>query len=115
MIRFLLGGFVVAHGLVTAAIWVTPAKGGEPFRATHSWLLGDARSPAVVLALVAAAGFVLAGCGYLAQQSWWEVFAIGAGSVALMLMALYFNPWLPAGIAISGGVLYAGVQALEQA
>ena len=77
MIRFLLGGFVVAHGLVTAAIWVTPAKGGEPFRATHSWLLGDARSLAVVLALVVAAGSVLAGFGYLAQQSWWEVFEIG--------------------------------------
>jgi hypothetical protein len=30
-------------------------------------------------------------------------------------MALYFNPWLLAGIAISGGVLYAGVQALQQA
>jgi hypothetical protein len=115
MMRFLLGGFVVAHGLVTAAMWVTPAKAGEPFRATHSWLLGDARSLAVTLALVAATGFVLAGVGYLAQQSWWEVFAIGAGSVALVLMALYFDPWLLAGIAISGGVLYAGVHALQQA
>jgi hypothetical protein len=112
MMRFLLGGFVIAHGLVTAVIWVTPAKVGEPFRATHSWLLGDARRLALVLALVAAAGFVLAGFGYLAEQGWWEVFAIGAGSVALMLMALYFNPWLLAGIAISSGVLYAGVQAL---
>jgi len=115
MIRFLLGGFVVAHGLVTAAIWVTPAKGGEPFRATHFLAPRDARSVAVALAILAAAGFVLAGYGYLAQQSWWEVFAIGAGAVALVLMALYFNPWLLAGIAISGGVLYAGVQALEQA
>ena len=115
MIRFLLGGFVVAHGLVTAAIWVAPAKGGEPFQATHSWLLGETRFLAVALALVAAAGFVLTGFGYLTQQSWWEVFAIGAGSVALVLMALYFNPWLLAGIAISSGVLYAGVQALEQA
>ena len=40
---------------------------------------------------------------------------MGAKSVALVLMALYFNPWLLAGIAISSGVLYAGVQALEQA
>jgi hypothetical protein len=43
------------------------------------------------------------------------VFAIGAGAVALVLMALHFNPWLLAGIAISGGVLYAGVQAIHQA
>jgi hypothetical protein len=115
VIRFLLGGFVVAHGLVTAAVWAAPAKGGEPFRATHSWLLGDARSLGLALALVAAVGFVLAGVGFLTHQGWWGALGIGAGAVALVLMALYFNPWLLAGIAISGGVLYAGVQALQQA
>jgi hypothetical protein len=56
----------------------------------------------VALALVAAIGFVLAGVGFLAHQSWWGAFGIGAGVVALALMALYFNPWLLAGIAISG-------------
>jgi hypothetical protein len=35
--------------------------------------------------------------------------------VALLLMALYFNPWLLAGIAINAGILYAGIQALPQA
>jgi hypothetical protein len=115
MIRVLVGGLVVAHGLVTAAMWGTPAKEGEPFRATHSWILGDLRSLAVALALVAAIGFVVAGVGFLAHQSWWGMFGIGAGAVALVLMGLYFNPWLLAGIAISGGVLYAGVQALQQA
>jgi len=60
MIRILVGGFVIAHGLVTAAMWMMPAKEGEPFRATHSWVIGDARSLAVALALVAAFGFVLA-------------------------------------------------------
>jgi hypothetical protein len=114
MIRFLLGGLVVAHGLVTAAVWAAPADGGEPFRATHSWLLGDARSLGLALALVAAVGFVLAGVGFLTHQGWWGALGIGAGAVALVLM-LYFNPWLLAGIAISGGVLYAGVQALQQA
>jgi len=29
------------------------------------------------------------------------------------LMVLYLNPWLLAGIAISGGILYAGIQALQ--
>jgi hypothetical protein len=115
MVRVLLGGFVVAHGLVTAVIWATPSKGDAPFRATHSWLLGDVRSLAVALAGVAALGFVLAGVGFLAHQSWWAVLGIAAGAVALVLMGLYFNPWLLAGIAISGGVLYAGVQALQQA
>jgi hypothetical protein len=115
MVRFLLGGFVVAHGLVTGVLWVIPQKADEPFRATHSWLLGDARSLAIAISLVAAVGFVFAGVGFLAHQGWWGVFGIGAGALALGLMLLYFNPWLLAGIAISAGILYAGVQALQQA
>ena len=114
MIRILLAGLIIAHGLVTAAMWASPAREGGPFRATHSWVLGEARPLAVALALVAALGFVLAGTGFLAHQPWWGVFGVGAGAVALVLMGLYFNPWLLAGIAISGGVLYAGAQALQQ-
>jgi hypothetical protein len=115
MLRAVVGGFIVAHGLVTAAMWLTPARAGEPFRATHSWLLGDARGLAVVVALVAAVGFVLAGVGFLAHQGWWAFTGVGAGAVALLLMTLFFNPWLLAGVVISAGVLYGGVQALSQA
>jgi predicted exporter len=64
---------------------------------------------------VAAAGFVLAGIGFIAQQAWWAVAGAGAGAVALLLMTVFFHPWLLDGIAISGAVLYAGVQALPQA
>src|SRR4029450_3983756 len=100
MIRVLLGAFIVAHGLLTAFIWVSPAKADAPFRATHSWLLGDARPRGVVIALVAGtplvarAGFMLAGIGFIPHQAWWAVTGIGAGTAALLLMALYFNPWL---------------------
>jgi hypothetical protein len=115
MLRVLLGAFIVAHGLLTALIWAGSPKAESPFRATHSWLLGEARPLAVVVALVAAAGFVLAGVGVIADQAWWAVTGIGAGAVALLLMTLFFNPWLLAGIAISAGILYAGFQALPQA
>ena len=90
MIRFLLGGFIVAHGLLTAFIWVSPANADAPLRPTHPWLLGDARPLAVVIALVAAAGFVVAGIGFT-QQPWGAVTGIGAGAVALVLMVLFFN------------------------
>jgi hypothetical protein len=115
MLRVLFGAFIVAHGLLTAFIWISPAKADAPFRATRSWLLGEARPLAVVVALVAAAGFVLAGVGVIADQAWWAVSGIGAGAVALRLMTLFFNPWLLAGIAISVAILYAGFQALPQA
>jgi hypothetical protein len=115
VIRVLVGAFIVAHGLLTAFIWLSPAKADAPFRATHSWLLGEARPLAVGIALVAAAGCVLAGVGLIAEHAWWAVIGIGAGAVALLLMTLFFNPWLLAGIAISAGILYAGFQALPQA
>jgi hypothetical protein len=115
MLRVVLGTFIVAHGLLTAFIWVSPADGNAPFRATHSWLVGDARPLAAAIALVAAAGFVLAGVGFTTQQAWWAFAGIGAGAAALLLMTLFFNPWLLAGIAISAGILYAGFQALPQA
>jgi hypothetical protein len=91
MIRAVLGAFIVAHGLLTAFIWVSPAQADAPFRATHSWLVGDARPLAAVIALVAAAGFVLAGIGFITQQAWWALTGIGAGAVALLLMTLFFN------------------------
>jgi hypothetical protein len=115
VIRILLGAFIVAHGLLTAFIWVSPPGADAPFRATRSWLLGEARPLAVAVALVAAAGFVLAGVGFIADQAWWAGIGMGAGVVALVLMTLFFNPWLLAGIAISAAILYAGAQALPQA
>jgi hypothetical protein len=67
------------------------------------------------IALVAAAGFVLTAVGFITQQAWWAFSGVAAGAVALLLMTLVFNPWLLAGIAISAGILYAGIQALPQA
>jgi hypothetical protein len=114
MLRALLGLFVVAHGLVTFAIWAAPATDKAPFNPSHSWLLGDARTLAVTLAVVAAAAFVATGGGFLAQQDWWPAAAVAAGAAAVALMALYFNPWLSASILISALILYAGAHALQQ-
>jgi hypothetical protein len=114
MWRILLGGFVVAHGLVTAAIWAMPRRADSPFDAGHSWLLGDARRIAMTIALVAAVGFMIAGVGIIANQDWWGLFGVAAAGLALLLMLAYFNPWLLAGVAISAAILYAGIQALQQ-
>jgi hypothetical protein len=115
VLRVLLGLFVVAHGLVTLGIWTAPVTEKAPFNPSHSWLLGDARTFAITLAVVAAITFVVAGGGFLAHQDWWAISGIAAGAVAVVLMGLYFNPWLPAGVVISGAVLYAGIQALQPA
>jgi hypothetical protein len=114
MIRALLGLFVIAHGLITFGIWAAPVTEQAPFNPNHSWLLGDTRTLALALAVLAAIAFVVTGGGFLAQQDWWAAAAVAAGAVAVVLMALYFNPWLSAGILISATILYAGAQALQQ-
>jgi hypothetical protein len=114
MIRILLGLFVVAHGLITFGMWAAPVTEQAPFNPNHSWLLGDTRPLALALAVLAAIAFVVTGGGFLTNQDWWGAAAVAAGAVAVVLMALYFNPWLSAGILISAVILYAGVQALQQ-
>jgi hypothetical protein len=49
MLVAILGVLVIAHGLVTTAIWVLPAGKDAPFDASHSWLLGDVRAVSVAL------------------------------------------------------------------
>jgi hypothetical protein len=82
MIGILLGALIVANGLLTASIW-SAATADAPFPATRSWLLDNARPLAVGVALAAAAGFVLAGVGFIADRAWWAVIGVGAGAVAL--------------------------------
>ena len=115
MLRVLLGLFVVAHGLVTFGIWAAPVTDKAPFNPSHSWLLGNTRTLAVALAVVAAVAFVVTGGGVLAQHDWWAAAAVTAEATAVLLMAVYFNRWLIAGILISAAILYAGAQALQAA
>jgi hypothetical protein len=112
--RLLLGAALIGHGLVTLAIWSTPESADAPFDASHSWLLGEAHRLAVVLALLAGVGFVLTGVGFLRHRGWWASAALASGLLGVALMLVYFNAWIVAGLAISGGVAYAGARARPQ-
>jgi nicotinamide riboside transporter PnuC len=104
--RVLIGMFFVAHGLIHAAIWLSPPSDDAPMQVGRSWLLGDVRPLSVVLAIVAAAAFVVAGSAYLTSQDWWAVTALGGAAVSTVLMALTFTPWWLAAIAINVVVVY---------
>jgi len=94
MLRVLLIGFLIAHGLVHVAIWAPkydPEK--APFDASHSWLIGDHRPLAQVLAFAAAAILVLAGIALWSHGGWWRPTAVLGLSVSTALLLLYFNPW----------------------
>ena len=112
MIRFLLGAFMVTHGLVTASI-AQPRQGRCTFRATiPGWSAtpdrGRRHRPGRRRC------FALAGIGFITHQAWWR-HRDQRRRAALLLRTLFFNPWLLAGITISAGILYAGIQALPQA
>ena len=65
MLRVFMGLFVIAHGLVTFAIWTAPVTETAPFNPSHPWVLGHIRALAIILAVKArhapAAALALAG------------------------------------------------------
>ena len=94
MLRVVLIVFLIAHGLVHIAIWAPkydPAK--APFDAAHSWLIGDQRALAKVLAFAAAVILVLAGVALWADVGWWRPTAIAGLTVSTALLVVYFSRW----------------------
>jgi hypothetical protein len=111
VLRWLLIAFLIAHGLVHVAIWAPkydPEKAA--FDASHSWLIGDQRPLAQVLAFAAAALLVLAGIALWSQGGWWRPTAVVGLSVSTILLLLYFTPWyliiLPVNIALIVGIAF---------
>jgi uncharacterized membrane protein YphA (DoxX/SURF4 family) len=111
MLRWLLIGFLIAHGFVHVAIWAPkydPEKAA--FDASHSWLIGDQRPLAQVLAFAAAAILVLAGIALWAHGDWWRPAAVVGLSVSTVLLLLYFTPWylfiLPVNVALIVGIAF---------
>lgn len=114
MLRNLIGAFVVAHGLVTIAIWSPnpqTVKPAPPMDTSRSWLLGNSRAIALALAITAGLLVAVAGIAFLAQADWWPFAAVISGGVSLLLFGLFFTPWWVAGIAISGGLIIAALRA----
>jgi hypothetical protein len=109
MWRFLFLAFLVAHGLVHIAVWA-PRYNEEKMRfdASHSWLLGDARSLAIALAIASAVILVVAGFALWAQADWWRPATVLGLAVSLTVIVLYFNPWYLFITAVNVGLI-AGI------
>lgn len=109
MLRTALGMLLVAHGAVTAAIWLAPLAPDAPFNPNHSWLLGDSRTFAAPISGLMATGLAITGVALLSHQTWWTGAAIGFGTTAAAFMLLYFHPWLLLGIAINAATAAAAI------
>lgn len=117
MWRTVIGLFLMAHGLVTVALWgprypAVPEGRLQPPDPAHSWIFGDVRVFSLLLGVAVGLVLVAAGLGILTDQAWWPPVAAVAGGASLLLFGIFFTPWWVAGIAIStalvAGALLAG-------
>ena len=117
------GGFL-AHGLVHAILAIAPnpadpnAKRGAFFTAAErSWLLPQFSLNAatiqwigIILVGLSTMGFVLAGLGIFGVaglSAIWRTVAIVSAIVSLLLLIIFWHPWLPVGVLIDLSLLIA--------
>lgn len=111
--RWVVGLFFVAHGLIHLATWLVPLRPGAPFDAGHSWLLSatglgtGARAPAMIVAVIVGLGFAVGGLGWLAGGAWAKLAVVWSAWISLGLVLLYFHPWFIPVILINAAILYA--------
>jgi hypothetical protein len=106
MLRWLLIVFLIAHGFVHVAIWAPtydPAR--APFDPSHSWLIGEQRWLARVLAFVAAAVLILAGIALWAKAGWWRPTALGGLVLSTVLLVVFFVRWYVVILAVNVGLI----------
>jgi hypothetical protein len=113
MIRVLFSILLIAHGLIHTAIWLSPTSKEGTFDPKHSWILDSMglqtdviHGIAVVLAIVAALALVSGAIGLLAHQGWAHIPVLAGSVVSLLLIVVYFNPWMSLAILLDLGIVY---------
>lgn len=105
MWRTAFGVLLVVHGLLTIVIWFPSPTAEAPMDTSRSWLLGEARTVSVVLAVVAGLFIAASGVGLLSHQEWWSIVGLGGGVLSLALFALFFTAWWLLAIAVSSALV----------
>ena len=119
--RWVLGGFLLAHGLIHTLFVVpapaTTAGGAEwPFDLTQSWLVTSVgldvnlvRVIGIALIGVVVVGLLLAALGtvgILVPSGWWPALVVGSAAASAVLLVLFLNPQLVLGLAIDAVLLW---------
>ena len=122
MLKTGLAIFIILHGLVHAILAIAPspadsnAKPGAFFTATErSWLLPQFGLNAstvqwigIILVVLSTLGFILAGLGIFGVaglSAIWRTVAIISAGISLLLLVIFWHPWLPVGVLIDIGIL----------
>jgi hypothetical protein len=101
MLQFVIGVFMVLHGLVHLLYFGQSARRFElkpgMVWPDGSWafsrLLGDeaTRNLASIFLILAGIGFVAGGVGILASQAWWRPVVVGAAALSSVVYILFWN------------------------
>lgn len=128
MLRLLIGGMLIVHGLIVAAQSTGTFGRGDPITNPswlnwwptalgQSWLLvglGVEQMVAARLAgvfwLIGGVALVAAGLGVfgvLVPQEWWRTLAIGGAGMSLLMLLFYLHPFYGIGAGASAAILVA--------
>jgi hypothetical protein len=108
-----IGLLLLAHGVIHVAIYAPPTAADAPFDTGRSWLASgprQARPLLLAFAYASAAALTAAGLGLFARQDWWQAAAIVGAVLSLLLLILFFNPWITIGVAINVALIFVLVQ-----
>ena len=122
--KLIVAVFLILHGLVHAILAATPipndpaSNPGAFFTATtRSWLLprlglNDTAVQwiGIILVVLTTMGFILAGLGVLSVPGLsmvWRTVAVVSACVSLLLLIVFWHPWLVVGVLIDIGILVA--------
>ena len=121
MLKTIVAIFIILHGLTHSILAMVPSPNAPGagvatfFSGLGSWLLTrlglseSASKPiAIVLAVIATLGFVTAGLAIfdvLIPFDWWRALAIASAVVSLLLVIIFWHPYLIVGLLIDGAVL----------
>ena len=112
MLRLVIAGFLILHGILNAVIWIPPQQGSElpSFGSQASWLFAEVRPIVVTLAVIAASGFAVSGVAYAAHRDMWAFPASLAAVASMALIVATFTPWWSFAVVINAAILYAAWQ-----
>lgn len=122
MLKITLALFLMAHGLVHAGLAAAPnpadanSKSGAFFTSVdRSWLLAELGVTetavfwtGIILVILSTIGFALTGLGIwgvVGLSTIWQMLALFSAFISLLLLILFWHPWLPVGVLINIGVL----------
>ncbi len=116
MLKTIVAIFVILHGLTHSILAMVPSPNAPDagfatfFSGQGSWLLSRlglsgsvSKTMSILLAVIATIGFVAAGLalfGILVPFDWWRVLAIASAVVSLLLVIIFWNRYLIAGLLI---------------